>query len=183
MSSLKQTLVQTSGLLAALAASDSSNISVVTTDTLVIGGGAGGAHAAVRLTDYGQDVILVERQPILVGFSFSKETIVLDILNPDSRVVPSTVSQIPLRERRMISALETLRIMATPRDSLLALIFPVSNFTRKLFCLLAYPRGLRGQKRLSLKQCHICDTLLKFGDCFDRNLSVCKGMTVFTNDL
>jgi len=39
----------------------------VTTDTLVIGGGAGGAHAAVRLTDYGQDVILVESQPILVG--------------------------------------------------------------------------------------------------------------------
>lgn len=70
MSSLKQTLVKTSGLLAALAASDNSNVSVVTTDTLVIGGGAGGAHAAVRLTDYGQDVILVERQPILVGSYF-----------------------------------------------------------------------------------------------------------------
>ncbi|KAK2599204.1 hypothetical protein N8I77_010976 [Diaporthe amygdali] len=67
MSSLKQTLLQTSGLLAALAATDSTNVSVVTTDTLVIGGGAGGAHAAVRLTDYGQDVILVERQPILGG--------------------------------------------------------------------------------------------------------------------
>jgi heterodisulfide reductase subunit A-like polyferredoxin len=67
MSSLKQTLIKTGGLLAALAASDSSNVNVVTTDTLVIGGGAGGAHAAVRLTDYGQDVILVERQPILVG--------------------------------------------------------------------------------------------------------------------
>ncbi|KAI3393024.1 hypothetical protein diail_4800 [Diaporthe ilicicola] len=67
MSSLKQTLLQTSGLLAALATTDSTSVSVVTTDTLVIGGGAGGAHAAVRLTDYGQDVILVERQNILGG--------------------------------------------------------------------------------------------------------------------
>lgn len=159
MSSLKQTLVQTSGLLAALAASDSSNVSVVTTDTLVIGGGAGGAHAAVRLTDYGQDVILVERQPILVGFTFSKESIVLDVLNPGSRAVLSTVSQIPLRERHTTSALETLQIMETPRDSLLALIFPVSNFIRKPFSLLGYPRGFRGQKSSSLKQCHICDTL------------------------
>lgn len=75
MSSLKQALIKTSGLLAALADSDNSNVSIVTTDTLVIGGGAGGAHAAVRLTDYGQDVILVERQPILVGFtSFATRT-------------------------------------------------------------------------------------------------------------
>lgn len=80
MSSLKQTLVKTSGLLAALAASDNSNVSVVTTDTLVIGGGAGGAHAAVRLTDYGQDVILVERQPILVGLTPSADRAVLEAL-------------------------------------------------------------------------------------------------------
>lgn len=159
MSSLKQTLVQTSGLLAALAASDSSNVSVVTTDTLVIGGGAGGAHAAVRLTDYGQDVILVERQPILVGFPFSAERIVLNVLKSGSRAVLSTASQIPRRERRTTSVLETLRIMETPRVSLLVLIFPVSDFTRKPFSFLRYLRDFRGQKTSSLKQCRICDTL------------------------
>lgn len=100
MSSLKQTLVKTGGLLAALAASDNSNVSVVTTDTLVIGGGAGGAHAAVRLTDYGQDVILVERQPILVGLSVLTGGIDLCVLILGSRAVLSTVSQIPPREGR-----------------------------------------------------------------------------------
>lgn len=39
---------------------------VVKTDVVVVGGGGSGAHAAVRLTDYGQDVILIEKQSNLV---------------------------------------------------------------------------------------------------------------------
>lgn len=127
MSSLKQTLVKTSGLLAALAASDNSNVSIVTTDTLVIGGGAGGAHAAVRLMDYGQDVILVERQPILVGFTASAETNGLKVLTSPFRAVLSTASRILLREGPPTSVLETLQIMETLRVSLVALIFQVSD--------------------------------------------------------
>ncbi|KAJ4420654.1 hypothetical protein N0V82_004219 [Gnomoniopsis sp. IMI 355080] len=34
---------------------------------IIIGGGASGAHAAVRLTDFGQDVVLIEKQPELGG--------------------------------------------------------------------------------------------------------------------
>lgn len=134
MSSLKQTLVKTSGLLAALAASDNSNVSVVTTDTLVIGGGAGGAHAAVRLTDYGQDVILVERQPILVSLTCSARTTVLKVLISSFRAVLSTVSQILLREGRPTSVLGSLRIMETSRVSLVASTFLVSYFNRQPFC-------------------------------------------------
>lgn len=33
----------------------------------MIGGGASGAHAAVRLTDFGQDVVLIEKQSDLVN--------------------------------------------------------------------------------------------------------------------
>lgn len=32
-----------------------------------MGGGASGAHAAVRLTYFGQDVVLIEKQPELVS--------------------------------------------------------------------------------------------------------------------
>lgn len=36
------------------------------TDIIIVGGGAGGAHAAVQLTDAGQDVIVIEKQSDLV---------------------------------------------------------------------------------------------------------------------
>ncbi|KUI62832.1 Beta-cyclopiazonate dehydrogenase [Cytospora mali] len=65
MASIKHTLLQTGGLFAA---HSNANSTVVNTDVIVIGGGASGSHAAVRLTDYGQDVILIERQPHIVGF-------------------------------------------------------------------------------------------------------------------
>lgn len=52
------------GLVGALQAR--SDAKVVQTDVVVIGGGGSGAHAAVRLTDLGQDVILVEKQAELV---------------------------------------------------------------------------------------------------------------------
>ncbi|KAJ4393449.1 hypothetical protein N0V93_002659 [Gnomoniopsis smithogilvyi] len=41
--------------------------SIVETDVIIIGGGASGAHAAVRLTDFGQKVVLIEKQPELGG--------------------------------------------------------------------------------------------------------------------
>ncbi|KAH8774471.1 hypothetical protein F5883DRAFT_627740 [Diaporthe sp. PMI_573] len=41
---------------------------VITKDVVIIGGGASGAHAAVRLReDLNQDIILIEKQPILGG--------------------------------------------------------------------------------------------------------------------
>ena len=63
MANLKDALLRTGGLLAAR---NSTNTTVVDTDVIVIGGGASGSHAAVRLTDYGQDVIVIEKQPNLV---------------------------------------------------------------------------------------------------------------------
>ncbi|ROW03023.1 hypothetical protein VMCG_05814 [Cytospora schulzeri] len=64
MTSLKHALLRTGGLLAAR---NSTNTTVVNTDVIVIGGGASGSHAAVRLTDYGQDVIVIEKQSNLGG--------------------------------------------------------------------------------------------------------------------
>ncbi|KUI70066.1 Beta-cyclopiazonate dehydrogenase [Cytospora mali] len=64
MVSIKHTLLQTGGLFAA---HSNANSTVVNTDVIVVGGGASGSHAAVRLTDYGQDVILIERQPHIGG--------------------------------------------------------------------------------------------------------------------
>lgn len=161
-SSLKQTLVKTSGLLAALAASDNSNVSVVTTDTLVIGGGAGGAHAAVRLTDYGQDVILVERQPILVGSFSLAERNGLEVLISPFRVVLSTASQIPPRGGLLTLVLETLRIMETSRVSLVALIFQVSGLTMQSFTPLGFFFEVHEARKVNnpgLKYCCIRDTL------------------------
>ncbi|RYP18443.1 hypothetical protein DL765_003955 [Monosporascus sp. GIB2] len=39
----------------------------ITRDVVIIGGGASGAHAAVRLKDMGQSIVLVEKQAILGG--------------------------------------------------------------------------------------------------------------------
>lgn len=167
MSSLKQTLVKTSGLLAALAASDNPNVSIVTTDTLVIGGGAGGAHAAVRLTDYGQDVILVERQPILVGFSCSAETNVLNALISSFRAVLSTVSPILLREGRPTLVLGILLITETSRVSLVASIFLVSDFNRQPF---SYPGNLiwnflRSTRHSSVGKRYVRGRITSFNKC------------------
>jgi len=67
MSSLKSTLLRTGSLLAVqCAAAKCDPRSTVNTDVIIIGGGAGGAHAAVQLTDAGQDVIVIEKQANLV---------------------------------------------------------------------------------------------------------------------
>lgn len=39
---------------------------VITRDVVIIGGGASGAHAAVRLSDLGKTVVVVEKQGQLV---------------------------------------------------------------------------------------------------------------------
>lgn len=64
MASLKHSLTHVGGFLAVR---NSTNSTVVHTDVVVIGGGASGSHAAVRLTDYGQDVIVIEKQSNLVS--------------------------------------------------------------------------------------------------------------------
>lgn len=52
-------------LISKITAQDAS--AVITKDVVIIGGGAGGTHAAVKLReDLGQDIILVEKQSILV---------------------------------------------------------------------------------------------------------------------
>lgn len=54
-------------LLAQALSVASQNTSVITKDVIIIGGGAGGAHAAVRLLrDMGQSIVLIEQQSILV---------------------------------------------------------------------------------------------------------------------
>lgn len=40
---------------------------VLERDVVIIGGGAGGAHAALRLKDMGQSIALVEKDQILVS--------------------------------------------------------------------------------------------------------------------
>lgn len=64
MVSLKDALLQTGGLLTARNTTNTTML--VSTDVVIIGGGASGSHAAVRLTDYGQDVIVIEKQSNLV---------------------------------------------------------------------------------------------------------------------
>lgn len=59
-------IVLTAGLLIAKATAQDDS-AVITKDVVIIGGGASGAHAAVRLReDLNQDIILIENQPILV---------------------------------------------------------------------------------------------------------------------
>lgn len=42
---------------------------VINTDVAILGGGASGTYAAVRLReDYGKCILLIEKEPILVGF-------------------------------------------------------------------------------------------------------------------
>lgn len=54
------------GLLAA-AASIATAQSSLTKDVVIIGGGAAGAHAAIRLReDFGKSIALIEKQEILV---------------------------------------------------------------------------------------------------------------------
>ena len=58
--------------LVALLASPTTSIGpptsqVLKTDVAIIGGGAGGAHAALRLKDMGQSIVLIEQEDILVS--------------------------------------------------------------------------------------------------------------------
>lgn len=69
MSSLTLVLGVASLLAQALSVT-SQNTTVITKDVIIIGGGAGGAHAAVRLMrDMGQNIVLIEQQSILVSHS------------------------------------------------------------------------------------------------------------------
>lgn len=78
MSSLKSILFKAGGLLVIQrAAAKCASRSTVNTDVIIIGGGAGGAHAAVQLTDAGQDVIVIEKQADLVRILRTAETVKL----------------------------------------------------------------------------------------------------------
>lgn len=58
MTSIRDALLRTTSVLAAR---NGTNTTLVNTDVIVIGGGDSGSHAAVRLTDYGQDVVDIEK--------------------------------------------------------------------------------------------------------------------------
>lgn len=61
------TLVLGVGSLLVQALSMASENTMITKDVIIGGGGAGGAHAAVRLMrDMGQSIVLIEQQSILV---------------------------------------------------------------------------------------------------------------------
>lgn len=64
LSVTKQSISTLAALLVAVTCLDTS--SPVSKDVIIIGGGAGGAHAAVQLKDMGQDIILIEKQGTLV---------------------------------------------------------------------------------------------------------------------
>lgn len=67
MSSLKNSLLRAGSILALQSATAKCvTRATVNTDIIIVGGGAGGAHAAVQLTDAGQDVIVIEKQADLV---------------------------------------------------------------------------------------------------------------------
>lgn len=68
MSLLKKNLLRAGGLFALHgAAAKCVTRATVNADVIIVGGGAGGAHAAVQLTDAGQDVIVIEKQADLVS--------------------------------------------------------------------------------------------------------------------
>lgn len=74
MSSLKNTFLRAGSLLALQrAAAKCVTRATVNTDVIIIGGGAGGAHAAVQLTDAGQNVIVIEKQADLVSIPGIRE--------------------------------------------------------------------------------------------------------------
>lgn len=68
MSSLKNNLLWAGGFLDFdCVAAKYVTRATVNADVIIIGGGAGGAHAAVQLSDAGQEVIVIEKQSDLVG--------------------------------------------------------------------------------------------------------------------
>lgn len=67
MSPLKNSLLKPGCLLAIqVVTAKCVTRATVNTDIIIVGGGAGGAHAAVQLTDAGQNVIVIEKQADLV---------------------------------------------------------------------------------------------------------------------
>lgn len=61
-------LVPASGAIATYTIRTEANITnIITRDVVIVGGGASGAHAAVRLSDMGKTVVVVEKQGQLVS--------------------------------------------------------------------------------------------------------------------
>lgn len=67
-------------LIVKITAQDAS--AVIIKDVVIIGGGASGTHAAVKLReDFGQDIILIEKQPILVRSCSDGSSSLTDMLS------------------------------------------------------------------------------------------------------
>lgn len=60
-------LVLVAALVDAAGASSDPVDEVITRDVVIVGGGASGAHAAVRLRDMGKSIVLVEKRDKLVS--------------------------------------------------------------------------------------------------------------------
>lgn len=54
-------------LIVAVGAVENAALEVINRDVVIVGGGASGAHAAVKLRDMGKSVVLVEKRDILVS--------------------------------------------------------------------------------------------------------------------
>lgn len=61
----------TSSLTESRARPASNVTNIITRDVVIVGGGASGAHAAVRLRDMGKTVVVVERRSQLVSLGAS----------------------------------------------------------------------------------------------------------------
>lgn len=54
-------------LIVSVGAVHNAALEVINRDVVIVGGGASGAHAAVKLRDMGKSVVLVEKRDILVS--------------------------------------------------------------------------------------------------------------------
>lgn len=70
--------------------------SVIYKDVAIIGGGASGAYAAIRLKeDYGKSIVLVEKEAALVSITERRKNEQQSILTVSNREVMSTPSPTP----------------------------------------------------------------------------------------